>query len=181
MTATPTKVIETERLLLRHLTLDDLADLYAFYQDDGVRQFIPDAPRNLAETEEELLAILGDYGRCGFGLWATIDRETGAFIGRCGLIPWTIKGREEVEVAFALTPAFWGRGLATEAARAIIQYGLEHLHLPRLICLMLPENLASIRVGFKTGMNLSGELSVDGLTVLCYSVSRLGQPDKFNL
>ena len=176
-----TKIIETEHLFLRQLTPADLDALFAFYQDGRVSQYIPDAPQTYAETETELLAIMENYGRYGFGLWAAIDKASGLFIGRCGLIPWTIEGREEVEVAYALTPAFWGRGLATEAARAIVQYGLEHLHLPRLICLVLPENLASIRVALKAGMNLSGEISVDGLTVLCYSISRLGQPNKFNL
>ncbi len=94
------------------------------------------------------------------GLWATIHKETGKFIGRCGLLPWTIEGQQEVEVAYSLAQDFWGRGLATDAAQGILQYGFEKLNLPRMICLIDPENIASQRVAEKMGMSL--EKTVDG-------------------
>ena len=58
----------------------------------------------------------------GCELWAAIDKASGQFIGRCGLLPWTIDQQEEVEVAFALAKAYWGQGLASEAAQAIVRY-----------------------------------------------------------
>lgn len=167
-----TKVIETEQLLLRQFTLADLDDYFAFYQKTRVEQQLSNTSPSYVETGAELVTIMENYGRYGFGLWATIEKGSGAFIGRCGLSPRTIAGREEVEVAYALAPTFRGRGLAVEAARAIIQYGLEHLHLPRLICLVMPQNQADVQTAQKTGMLFSGERFLDGLTFLCYSISQ---------
>jgi len=168
-----TKVLETARLILRHLTLDDLEDLFALYRDGEVTQYIPDAPRSYEETKEELEWIIKEYyGRYGFGLWAAILKETGSFIGRCGLIPWTIEEREEVEVAYALSRKYCGQGLGTEAAQAIAQYGFEHLHFSRLICMTMSENHASIRVAQKIGMTLEKEVEVDGKRILLFSAAK---------
>ena len=107
------------------------------------------------------------------GLWATIHKETGKFIGRCGLLPWTIEGQPEVEVAYTLAQDFWGQGLATEAAHAILQYAFEQLHLSRLICLIDPANHASRRVAEKIGMTLEKEvegIAGDGIPTLIYSI-----------
>jgi RimJ/RimL family protein N-acetyltransferase len=110
-------ILETQRLLLRHLLIDDLDDLFAFYNDPEVVKYIPDAPRTYEETREELEWFMNGHPKFpNLGLWATIYKETGQFIGRCGLLPWTIDGQEEVEVAFALSKSHWGQGLATEAA-----------------------------------------------------------------
>src|ERR1044071_129110 len=96
-------VIETERLLLRHLTLDDLDALFALYRDPEVRRYFPDGTRTYEETKEELEWIIDVYyGQYGWGLWATIHKPTGAFIGRCGLLPWTIDEQSEVEVAYLI-------------------------------------------------------------------------------
>jgi ribosomal-protein-alanine N-acetyltransferase len=152
------KILETERLILRHLESDDLDDLYAIYRDPEVIRFIPDASRTYEETREELeWHRNGHPRRPELGLWATIHKETGAFIGRCGLLPWNIDGQPEVEVAFLLARAYWGQGLATEAARGIVRYGFEELHLTRLICLIEQDNLASIRVAEKIGMAFEKE------------------------
>ena len=173
MTNLQTKVLETSRLLLRHFTPDDLNELFALYCDGEVTQYIPGAPRNYEETKEELDRIFKEYyGRYGSGLWATILKETGAFIGRCGLVPRTVEKREEVEVACALSRKYWGQGLGTEAARAIAQYGFEHLHFSRLICLSMSENYASIRIARKIGMTFEKEVEVDGKRVLLFSAEK---------
>jgi len=109
------------------------------------------------------------------GLWATIHKETGKFIGRCGLLPWEIDDRLEVEIAYLLDKSFWHQGLATEAAQGILKYGFEKLNLSRLICLMDPENIPSQRVAERIGMTL--ERKVDGIVgdnfpTLIYSINR---------
>ena len=110
------------------------------------------------------------------GLLATIHKETGKFIGRCGLLPWTIEGQREVEVAYTIAQEYWGQGLATEAAKAILQYGFKQLHLSRLICLIDPENIASQRVAEKIGMSVEKKVSgIDGTnlpTLILYSASK---------
>jgi RimJ/RimL family protein N-acetyltransferase len=152
------KILETSRLILRHPVLADLDSLFALYCDPDVSKYIPDAPRNYEETREELeWHMNGHPKRPELGLWATIHKETGMFIGRCGLLPWTIDGQNEVEVAYLISKAYWGQGLGTEAAQAILDYGFEKLNLSRLICLIDKENLASIKVAEKIGMTFEKE------------------------
>jgi ribosomal-protein-alanine N-acetyltransferase len=139
MVKAQTSILETKRLMLRPLTMDDLNALAALYSDPEVRRYFPDRTLIYEETKKELEWIIEVYyGRHGFGLWATIHKETGVFIGRCGLLPWTIEGQSEVEVAYLLARAYWGQGLATEAAQAILEYGFERLPVARLICLIDP-------------------------------------------
>jgi RimJ/RimL family protein N-acetyltransferase len=146
-------VLETDRLTLRHLERGDLAPLAALYADPEVRRYFPDGTRTLEETREELEWFLhGHPRRPELGLWATVERSTGAFLGRCGLLPWTIDGVDEVELAYLIDPARWGEGLATEAARAIAAHARDALRLRRLIALVTPGNGASVRVATKVGM-----------------------------
>jgi RimJ/RimL family protein N-acetyltransferase len=165
-------ILETKRLLLRRLALSDLDDLFTFYNDPDVVKYIPDAPRTYEETREELEWFMNGHPKFPeLGLWATLHKETGQFIGRCGLIPWTIDGREEVEVAFALSKTYWGQGLATEIAQALVQYGFERLSLSRLICLIDHDNRASIKVATKIGMTFEREAKDEYGPFLIYSIN----------
>lgn len=148
-----TIILQTQRLILRHQVLEDLDDLWALYCNPNITKYIPDAPRSRDEAREELEWHMHGHPRNpNLGLWATLHKATGKFIGRCGLLPWTIEGQHEVEVAYTIAEAYWGQGLGTEAAQAIQRYGFEKLHLPRLICLIDPDHLASQRVAEKMGM-----------------------------
>lgn len=170
MTDFQTTVLETKRLILRRLTMDDLDALFALYRDPEVRKYFPEGTLTYEETKEELEWIINVYyGQYGFGLWATIHKETGQFIGRCGLLPWTIEQRPEVEVAYLLAKAYWGQGLGTEVAQAILDYGFEQLHLSRLICMVDPENQASSKVARKIGMTLEKEAEDEKGPYLLYS------------
>lgn len=165
------KILETERLILRHQTPADLESLWALYCDPDVRKYIPDAPRTYDEAREELeWHMHGHPRRPELGLWATIHKETGRFIGRCGLLPWTIDQREEVEVAYLLAKAYWGQGLGTEAARAIARYAFDELGLSRLVCLIEPENHASANVARKIGMTFEREARDEIGPFLLYAV-----------
>src|SRR5579859_2289325 len=151
-------ILETERLRLRRLVPDDLDELYALYADPVVRRYFPEGTLTYRETQEELEWFLHGHPRQPrLGLWATVLKSTGQFIGRCGLLPWTIEGRDEVEVAYLLGQAYWGQGLGTEAARAIRDYGFEQLGLARLVALIDHENLASRRVAENIGMTFEKE------------------------
>lgn len=173
MSEAPATILETRRLRFRHLTLGDLDALYALYRDPEIRRYFPEGTLSREETREELEWFLnGHPEHPQLGLWATIDKATGAFIGRCGLLPWAIEGQLEVEVAYLLDKAYWGQGLATEAAQAIIRYGLEQLGLARVICLPEPENLASRRVAEKCGMALDREIMLDGTPAMLYTIER---------
>jgi RimJ/RimL family protein N-acetyltransferase len=166
-------ILETQRLLLRHLVMDDLDALFALYSDEEIRRFFPEGTLTYEETREELEWFLhGHPSHPELGLWATIYRETDEFIGRCGLLPWTIDGRQEVEVAYLLDKKVWGQGLATEAAQALVQYGFGHLQLSRLICLIDRENEASIRVATKIGMAFEKEGRDEKGPFLLYAMNK---------
>ena len=96
-------VLETDRLVLRPLNMADLDALAVLYSDPEVRRYFPDGVRTHDQTHEELQWIIDVYyGQYGYGLWATTLKKSGGFIGRCGLLPWEIDGRTEVEVAYLL-------------------------------------------------------------------------------
>jgi ribosomal-protein-alanine N-acetyltransferase len=169
-------ILETNRLILRHLVMDDLDELFALCRDPEIRQYFPEGVLNLEETKEELEWHMNGHPRYPeLGLWATIHKDTGKFIGRCGLLPWEIDEKLEVEIAYLLDKSFWHQGLATEAAEGILKYGFEQLNLSRLICLIDPANIASQRVAERIGMTL--ERKVDGIAgdnfpTLIYSINR---------
>ena len=165
-------ILETNRLVLRHLELSDLDALYRLYRDPQIRAYFHDGTRTLDETKEELEWFLeGNHTPPELGLWATIEKNTGAFLGRCGLLPWTIDGQPEVELAYLIDKSRWGEGLATEAARGIVQHARTELHLVRLICLIMPGNAASAAVATKVGMAFEREYT--GELGRCHIYSRL--------
>lgn len=154
-----TIILETTHLVLRRQEPGDLDALWGLYSDADVTRYIPGAPRTRAEALE--------WHRYGhprdprLGLWATVLKENGRFIGRCGLLPWRIEEVDEVELAYTIERGQWGKGLATEAARGIACHAFEAIKLSRLICLIDPENGASQRVAEKIAMRL--ERRVDGI------------------
>jgi ribosomal-protein-alanine N-acetyltransferase len=186
-------VLETDRLVLRRLTLEDIDAMSSFYADPVVRRFFPDGTLTREETLEELEWILDVYyERYGYGLWATVERQTGDVIGRCGLLPFKVvrattqaglaledpdeqptpDDRYEVEVAYLLARERWGQGFATEAATAIVAYGFEHLEVERLISLIDPDNHASASVAGRCGMTIDGEVEIDGDVIPLHAITR---------
>jgi ribosomal-protein-alanine N-acetyltransferase len=167
------QILETNRLILRRLLPSDLDSLFALYSDPEVRRYFPEGTLTREETKEELEWFLnGHPDHPELGLWATIHKETNQFIGRCGLLPWTIEGRPEVEVAYMLAKEYWRQGLGAEAAQGILEYGFEQLNLSRLICLVDRENQASIKVATKIGMTFEKEGQDDKGPYLLYSRSK---------
>lgn len=154
-------VLETERLLLRHLAPADLDALAAIYTDPETTRHTG-GPLTRSQTWEQLRRIEATYRRRRFGLWAVVLKSNGALIGRVGLIPWTIEGREEVEVAWLLGREHWGQGLATEAGRACLDYACQRLGVSRVISLILPENSRSRRVAEKLGLHWERDVEFRG-------------------
>ena len=151
-------ILETARLQLRHFVPGDLEALFRLYRDPEVRRYFPDGTRTLEETKEELEWFRhGHPAHPELGLWATIERESGAFLGRCGLLPWSIDGTQEVELAFLIDKSRWREGLATEASVAITEYARSRLRLQRLICLVMPGNTASAAIARRVGMRFERE------------------------
>ena len=108
----------------------------------------------------------------GFGLWCFRDRETGAFAGRGGLHRCHVALQDEVEAGWALMPGFWGRGIATEIARASVRLAFSELDLDDLVSFTLPDNLASRRVMEKTGFTYRRNFVHVGLPHVLYRLAR---------
>jgi len=154
--------------------MDDLDDLFALYHSPDVRKYYSEGIPSYEETKQELERMIQYcYAKYGFGMWATIHRETGKFIGRCGLTPMDIEGHEEIEIGYMLAKEYWGQRLATEAAKTILDYGFNQVELSRLICVINPGNQASSRVAVKLGMTLEIDGDVNGEPTLLYSIHKL--------
>ena len=170
---TPEPVIETERLLLRPLTDEDHAGLYEIYLNPRVHRFIGGPPppfeEHMARSRERWPQY---YREHGFGLWATIRREDGRLLGRIGLLAQDIDGVREVEVGYALGEEAWGRGYATEAARACRDWAFRNLTVPHVISLIHPDNAASIAVAERNGMSFWKMADFRGTTVRVYRITR---------
>ncbi|MUL36973.1 GNAT family N-acetyltransferase [Gloeocapsopsis dulcis] len=161
--------IKTHRLILRELTLDDLEGLAQIYADPVVMKYYPNSITR-EETKYQITRMINGYQQRGWGLWATIHKADNKFIGRCGLIPQIVDGCPEVEIGYLLAKEYWGKGLATEAARAIRDYGFG-IGCDRLISLIAPGNIASQKVATKTGLCYEKDVIFRGKTVQVYAIA----------
>lgn len=142
----------TEHLCFRPLRRDDFDALYALYSRPELMQYITGQPRGQEETRRRLDDHVRDFEQYGFGLYATFDRAGGAMIGRCGVEPIPTHGGLEGNIAWLLRADYWGRGLATEFAVAMIPFCFYHFQPKRIYATADKRNLASIRVMEKAGM-----------------------------
>jgi RimJ/RimL family protein N-acetyltransferase len=167
-------IIETERLFLRELSVEDAEMLFEIYCNSETMKFLGQPPEAV-EVERENIEkhIENYYRRFGFGFWATILKENRKLIGRCGLLQKEIDGKTETEIGYLISQDFWRQGLATEAAAAILNYGFGTLKLKRIVAVVHPQNLASIRVAEKTKMKFEKRIDYgDYKNVNLYAISR---------
>lgn len=168
-------MIQTERLLLRKPRLEDAADLAVAYADPEVVRFIGDgSTATLAEVEEGIAGWLGRWESWGMSLFSLERREDGRVLGRAGFLlwdpeTWRVPG-SEVELAWLLAREHWGRGYATEAALALRDWAFDERGLTRLISLINPGNLASIRVAERIGERYERDVEVGGKKGRLYAV-----------
>src|SRR6516225_10932433 len=127
-------IAEAQRVFLRHFHVADLDAMAEVFGDPEVMRF-GHGPQSRDWVQEWLRGCLEDYyQKWGFGLWAVVHKPDRRVIGFCGLTRFDdIDGRPEIEIGYRLARAFWGRGLATEAARAVRDYAFGILVLPRLV------------------------------------------------
>ena len=143
--------LQTERLVIRPYRDDDATALHEVFGSPEVMRWTPSPPsKDVAETAQRLARTMAFTARQppGFGLWALELKTPSEFLGQVGLFPVEGKG-PEVEVAYELAPRVWGHGYATEAARALVEYGFGELGLRRIVALILPDNARSRNVASK--------------------------------
>lgn len=152
-------IAETERLLLRPLEVSDAEDLFHIYSAPEMMKYLGGGPSSLDEERQRIAGhIEGYYEIHGFGLWAVVLRETGKLIGRSGLLYPQINGRNEAELAYLVGRDWWRKGIATEAARAVLKVAEEQFNFSRVVAIIHPDNAGSIGVAKKLGFELESRI-----------------------
>jgi RimJ/RimL family protein N-acetyltransferase len=149
--------LETERLVLREFTEDDVDNLVELDSDPGVMHFINGGrPTPRHEIEGDVLpAFLGYYERfAGYGFWAAIEKSSERFVGWFHFRPANLADPDEVELGYRLVKSVWGKGYATEGSRALIDKGFAELGVRRVVAFTMVVNVASRRVMEKAGLRL---------------------------
>lgn len=165
------QIIETSRLTLRYITSRDAPALKSILGDAEVMRYSVIGVHNKKQIKQFIEQRLLSYLERGFGLYALVHKQNQETIGYCGFFIQSIAEQREVEVGYRLAKQYWGRGLATEAAQAVIKYGRERFDFQRYICLIEPDNIRSIRVATKLGMTLEKKIIYYGLNVAVYSLN----------
>lgn len=164
------QIIETPRLRLRYIIISDLEALVPILGDPKVMEFSLLGVHNRQQIRQFIEQRLLSYLETGFGLYALIYKENQELIGYCGFFIQKVAQQQEVEIGYRLATKYWGQGLATEAAQAVLNYGKQRYNFQRFICLIDPANTRSIRVAQKLGMTLETMLVYHGLDVEMYSL-----------
>jgi [ribosomal protein S5]-alanine N-acetyltransferase len=145
-------LIETDRLAISHLTLDDAAFIIKLVNSPGWLQYIGD--RNVKTLEDARRYLengpMRSYEQWGFGLYRVAVKNTNTAIGMCGLIKR--EGLADIDIGFALLPAYAGQGYAYEAAAAVLSYGKTQLGLQRIVAICMVDNTPSIKLLQKLGL-----------------------------
>lgn len=144
--------LQTERLEIRPFTLQDAEAYWPLVSDPAVLRYTGEAPVNSIDAVRELLTSrpLRDYDMHGYGRMACIEKSTGRLVGFCGLK--YLEDLQETDIGYRFLPDCWGKGYATESAQIIMQDGARALGLGRIIGLVEPENIGSVRVLEKLGL-----------------------------
>jgi RimJ/RimL family protein N-acetyltransferase len=160
--------LETERLLLRPLAIVDIDDLVALGEDPEVSRFVDQLGR--AAAEERVRSTEREWRQRGSGMFAVVDRGKGGFLGRVGLRYWP--QFEETEIGWVLRRDAWGKGYATEAARACLDWAFAKLDLPYITSMIHPENTASLQVAHRLGMSELRRDVLEEERVIVFSTNR---------
>jgi len=164
-------VLETKRLLLRHLEMEDVDAMFAVIGDPIAMQYYPqpftrdDAVRWIDRNRQR-------YHGDGYGLYAVVLKASGEVIGDCGVVRQMVEGMPEMEVGYHIQRKHWARGYATEAARACLSMAFEKFDVEKVISLIRPENMPSRRVAERNGMKVERQIMRAGLPHLVYAIKR---------
>jgi [ribosomal protein S5]-alanine N-acetyltransferase len=165
--------IETPRLILREFDRSDLPVLTPILADPQVMKLSTMGIHSISQTEKAINNFIDSYKRFGFGFWAVILKESDLLIGYCGLAIDRIDNKDEPEVGYRLDSKFWGKGFATEAALASIEYGFTRIELPYILGAAQRQNIASVRVLEKIGMTFEKETIFRGVAMDVYKIVKM--------
>ena len=164
-------MLETERLIHRKFTMDDLDKLIELRSDSEVNKYLGGTRMQNPEAIATRLQFYIDcYDKFGFGSTAMIWKETGEMIGWGGLMPLEDTG--EIEVGYGMIKEFWGKGVGLETALGWLDYGFNQAGLERIVAIAQPENVGSWRIMEKCGMRYENTETHYGIECLFYAISK---------
>ncbi|WP_059171037.1 GNAT family N-acetyltransferase [Bacillus sp. FJAT-27445] len=148
--------LETERLILRKVTIEDAEDMFAYGSDEEVARYVTwDKHETIEDTRAFIDFVLGKYENKQLSPWAIESKETGKMIGTIDFVSWQPR-HNSAEIGYVIAQDQWGKGITTEAATALIKFGFENMELVRIQARCFTENIGSARVMEKVGMLFEG-------------------------
>lgn len=165
--------LETNRLIVKAPSLEDFDNLYALQSDADVMKYIGKGVRTKEEVMTGLEKSLLHQAKHGFSLGCVYEKESETFVGRAGLIYLGYDDTQaDIEVGYGLVKSAWGKGYATELAKALIQWGFNHLSVDKLVAVIMPENDGSRHVLEKADMKYVGRSKYWDIDVSLYEILR---------
>ena len=168
------KILETERLYLRRLTIEDAENLYLLNSDYDVLKYTGDVPFESIETAKIFLTNYDHYKKYDFGRWAVINKINNKFLGWCGL-KYT-QDLDEYDIGFRFFKKEWNKRYATESAKACVKLGFDKYKMNEIIGRAMKENISSIKVLEKIGLTYFKTFDFDGQEGLIYKVENKNLP-----
>lgn len=164
----------TERLLIKKLEESDIPAWTEFFKNNPSLPYLGiDLNKTPEESAKEWIEFqLKRYQENRYGHHALIEKESGKFVGMCGLLTQNMEGKQEIEIGYSLLPEFWGKGFATEAARFFRDFGFEHKNLEHIISIIDIRNIASQKVAVKNGMIINRQVKYHNLDVYIYEITK---------
>jgi [ribosomal protein S5]-alanine N-acetyltransferase len=151
-------ILETERLTLRKITIEDVEDMYEYGSNSEVSKFVSwDTHHSILDTKEFINFVLESYEKNQKALWGIEYKKNGKLIGTVDFVSWQPK-HKIAEIGYVLSQKYWGKGITTEATNEIIKYGFEQMDLVRIQARCFQENIGSSRVMEKLGMSYEGTI-----------------------
>jgi RimJ/RimL family protein N-acetyltransferase len=163
------KILETERLYLRKMTIKDAENVYLLNLDWDVLKYTGDQPFESIESAKQFLENYNHYRKYNFGRWAVIHKTTNEFLGWCGL-KYTPE-LDEYDIGFRFLKKYWNRGFATESAKACLNLGFNKYQITEIVGRAMVDNIGSIKVLKKIGLTFYKKFNFDGENGLIYKVT----------
>ncbi|MED1470166.1 GNAT family protein [Bacillus salipaludis] len=149
-------VLETERLILKKVMQEDLKDIFSYGSIEEVTKYVTwNTHRTLADSQVFVNFALNQFEQKKIAPWGIEYKDTGKIIGSIDFVSWQ-QHHKVAEIGYVLSPNYWGKGIITEAAKRIIQYGFEEMDLVRFQARCFVQNIGSARVMEKAGMSFEG-------------------------
>ena len=162
------KILETERLYLREMTIKDAKSAYLLNLDLEVLKYTGDEPFKSIKNAKEFLKYYDHYEKYNFGRWAVINKSTKEFLGWCGL-KYTPK-LDEFDIGFRFFKKYWNKGYATESAKACLNLGFDKYNMTEIVGRAMTDNIGSIKVLEKIGLTFLKPFNFDGEKGLIYKI-----------